>query len=129
MAHRTFGNTAPTREPVTFTLTGVYLRPDDAPDDYQPEVWEEAFTCVPVAPAGVLDDLAASVTTDGKGNQIFNAPSLLNFMRGVLVDADVPRMEALAHDKRRLLELQTLGELVMWLSEQLLGRPSTPASS
>lgn len=126
MAHRTFGSDEPEKlEPVTFTLRGTIMGTDDQPA----EVWKEDFTCVPVAPAGVLDDIAASIVTDAKGNMILNAPSLLAFLRGVLVDEDVPRMEALARDKRRLLPLEDLGNVVMWLTKELTGHPSTPASS
>lgn len=126
MAHRTFGNAEPEqRSTVTFTLQGTTMATADQPA----EVWKEDFTCVPVAPAGVLDDIAASMVTDAKGNIILNAPSLLAFLRGVLVDDDVPRMEALARDKRRLLPLEDLGNVVMWLTKELTGHPSTPASS
>lgn len=127
--HRTFGTVAPSEngeEPAalegpTFTLEGG--------PPVSPTVFSETFTCVPVAPAGVLDDLAACVRVDGRGRQIYDAPSLIRFMRGVLVDADEERFVDLCHDKTRIVQLEDLGNVVMWLSEAILGRPSTPLSS
>jgi hypothetical protein len=124
--HRTFGNSqpadgSPAPEPVTFDLSGG--------PPLSAEEWEETFTCLPVAPAGVLDDFVNIVSIDARGNRVYDAPSLLNFLKGVLVDEDVDRLNALVHDKRRVVELATLGEVVMWLSQELLGRPTMPPSS
>lgn len=124
--HRTFGSTttdpeAEPAEPVTFDLSG------GPPLSKQP--WTETFTCVTVAPAGVLDDFVSVATVDARGNRVWNAPSLLRFLKGVLVDEDVVRLDQLVHDKERIVPLDTLGEVVLWLSQELLGRPTTPLSS
>lgn len=124
--HRTFGSTttdpsAQPAEPVTFDLSGA--------PPLSAEVWTETFTCVPVAPSGVLDDFVSVASVDERGNRVWNAPSLLRFLKGVLIDTDVVRLDKLVHDKKRIVPLDTLGELVLWLSEELLGRPTTPPSS
>lgn len=116
----------PTREgeepdPVTFDLDGVGVLTG--------EPWAESFTCVPVAPAGVLDDMAASVVVDGQGRMTWNQVSLLRFLRGVLLDDDAERLDRLVHDKDRVVELQTLGEITLWLAEELVGPPTTRPSS
>lgn len=122
MAHKTF--TAPAKadgptddgEPTTFDLEGVRAS--------NGEKWKETFTCVDLAPVGVLDELVSSSHIDEKGNRIYNAPSLLAFMGGVLVDDDVARFMAWSKDKDRAVPIETLGEIVMWLSEELVGRPT-----
>lgn len=122
MPHRKFDLTpAPTdqdepREPITFELSGRGL--------LTKEPWEESFTAVPVAPPGVLDDVASSMGIDDRGNRVWHTPSLLGFMRGVIVDDDVARFEALMRDKDRAIDIKDLGEIMLWLTEELLGRPS-----
>lgn len=109
-------------EPITFTIEGVRASDPDAK-------WSETFTCVEVAPAGVLDDLISSVSTDSQGNMVFNAVSLLRFVTGVVIEADVARIAELSRDKDRLVDITTLGEIVKWLTPELTGRPTTPPSS
>lgn len=128
--HRTFGTpaTAPPDGEEAEVLVGPTFTLEGGPP-VSPIAFAETFTCVPVAPAGVLDDLASCVRVDGRGNQIYDAPSLIRFTRGVLLDDDVDRFVDLCHDKKRIVQLDDLGGAVMWLSEVLLGRPSTPPSS
>lgn len=121
MPHRSFDLTptesdAEPKEPITFDLSGL--------GQITKEPWKESFTCVPVAPAGVLDDLASSMGSDQRGNRVWNVPSLLGFMRGILVDEDVDRFEALMRDKDRAVDLKDLGEIMLWVSEELVDRPS-----
>jgi hypothetical protein len=117
--HRVFSATPSDEPPPTFTLDGTL--PDGSG-------WAETFTCVPEAPAGVLDDLVASMGIDGDGNQRFNNVSLLRFIRGVLVEGDVGRFERLVRDKARVVPLETLGEIMLWLAEELTGRPTSRRS-
>lgn len=42
---------------------------------------------------------------------------------------DVKRFRALMRDKRRIVPIDTLGELVIWLSEELGNRPTGPSAS
>jgi hypothetical protein len=119
MAHRVFGVKPADRPPTTFDLEGTL--PDGSP-------WQERFTTVPEAPAGVLDDLMSSVSVDADGRQSWNRVSLMRFMRGVLVEEDVVRFDRLAHDKDRIVSLETLGDVMVWLAEELSGRPSSRPS-
>ena len=114
-----------TLEPVRFTLEGVTVGDDGSRGD----PWEESFSCVPIPPAGMLDDLSAMAHVGPDGSQVFNAPSLLRFMRGVLIDADVKRFEELVHSKTHVVELDVLGAVVIWLSEAYTARPTPPPSS
>jgi hypothetical protein len=106
------------RERVEFEFAGVGV--------ITKKPWTESFTCVPAAPAGVLDDLAASVTLDSSGRMTWNQVSLLRFMRGVIRDEDVERLDALVHDKDRVVKIELLGETMLWVAEELAGRPMTP---
>lgn len=112
-------------EPVRFTLEGATVGEDGS----RGEPWEESFTCVPIPPAGMLDDLSAMAHVGADGTQIFNAPSLLSFMRGVLIDQDVERFEDLVRSKAKVVELEALGSVVIWLAEEFTGRPTPPPSS
>lgn len=112
-------------DPVRFTLEGETVGEDGSRGD----PWEESFTCVPIPPAGMLDDLSAMAHIGADGTQVFSAPSLLKFMRGVLIDADVKRFEALVRSKTRVVELDALGAVVIWLSEEFTSRPTPPPSS
>lgn len=126
MAHKTFGNVAADSKDElkpgpTFDLEG-------GPPTSK-ETWKESFTCVPVAPAGVLDDLARMVQVDARGNQIYNSPSIMRFLVGVMIDADLDRFDALVHSKDRVVPLEVVVEVAMWLMEETVGHPSMPPSS
>lgn len=124
--HRTFGarpeRDEPEPDPITFTVEGRFATSGDR--------WSETFTVVPVAPGGVLDDVARMVGVDGRGKRVWNAPSVMKFLTGVLIEPDVARFDDLVHDKERLVELEALGEITEWVSEQLFNpRPTQPSSS
>lgn len=118
MPHRSFIPDAETaeREPVTFDIGGYRQSTK--------EQWKETFTCLPEAPSGVLDDLATSSLLDDKGRRVFNAPSLLAFFEGVLVEEDVARFRAITHDKDRIVTLDLLGDVMMYVAEEITGRPT-----
>lgn len=118
MPHKSFvPDSAPEkREPITFEIGGFR--------ESTGEAWKEAFTCLPEAPSGVLDDLATSTLLDDQGNRKYNAPSLMAFCEGVLIDADVARFRAITHDKDRIVKIELLGEVMMYLAEQLTNRPT-----
>lgn len=118
MAHRSFVPSEPgqKKEPLSFDIGG--FRQSDG------EAWKETFTCVPEAPSGVLDDLTSSTLIDDKGNRIYNATSLLAFFEGVLIDDDVKRFRAITHDKDRIVPIEYLGDVMMWLSEEFMERPT-----
>lgn len=140
--HRDFGAPADVnKEPVTFTLSGIV-----ASGPRRGEAWKEDFVCVAEAPSGVLNDLVAGISVDEQGNRVYSAPNLIRFVLGVLRESedvtdpegdgstlltrptdDVTRFQSLMHDKARIVPLDTLGELVMWLAEELSNRPSTPS--
>lgn len=115
------------RQVPTFTIAGYYA--DVTPDGdvvESDEEWEETFRCLPVAPGGALDDIAAAVSIDDHGRMTFNKVSVLRFIRAVLVEADEQRFDEVVRDKRRMVELDVLGEIMIDLSEGYTNRPTGP---
>ncbi len=108
----------PSKELVEFDLEGFRFS--------NGEPWTEHFRCVEVAPPAVLDDLVSSSSIDERGNRKYYTPSLIAFMNGVIVDEDLPRFNALMRDKDRAIEIEILGETVIWISEEIVGRPTGP---
>lgn len=124
MPHRSFDFTPPVdadgdepKEPITFELAGL--------GQITKEPWKESFTAVPVAPPGVLDDLTSSMGADKRGNRVWHAPSLLGFMRGILIDEDIDRFEDLMRDKDRAIKIEALGEIMLWVAQELVDRPTS----
>ena len=74
---------------MSFTIRGSYRRDGEVVD------WAETFTCILEAPAGVLDDMARSVTVDARGRRQYNAPSLVRFLTGVLPEEEADRFDEL----------------------------------
>jgi hypothetical protein len=48
------------------------------------ELGDEPFRCVPIAPAGLLAEMVAAVSTDRTGNAVFRAVDLNRFALGVI---------------------------------------------
>jgi hypothetical protein len=107
---------------VSFTLEGGHTR---APE----QRWSEAFTCVGLCPAGVLEDLTSAIRIDPTtGRRRYDTMSCMAFVRAVLVPEDTERFDVLLHDPDRVVGLIELVNLVAWLSDELTLRP-TPRSS
>lgn len=116
-----------TRAPVTFTLGGdqVEYRDDGQGGATVEKVgdWEETFTVVGVAPPETVVRILSVVRTDTHGRASWQIPSLIAYVQEVLIEAHRPRWSALMSDQNRVVDGQTLGDLVEWLNEELFGRP------
>jgi hypothetical protein len=122
--HRTF-DVANATDAVTFTLNYSVPNPEHDPEleGSQPRVQQsQLFTCVSVAPAGVLLDMVAA--QDSSGGR--SAQALTDFVNGVLIDADLERFATLVHDKDVAIPIEVLGQIVAWLAEEYAGRPTQP---
>jgi hypothetical protein len=109
---------------VTFDISGQFTRDPEA------EPWTERFTCVGLAPAGVLEALTTSISLDATtGRRRYNSMSCMAFVRAVLVPEDVERWDALLEDTDRLVGLIDLVGIVAWLSDELTLRPTRPSSA
>lgn len=111
-----------------FTVGGtLYSISDDGELVDTGKEWSETFRCLPEAPGGALDDIAAAVSVNERGEIAFSRVSVLRFIRDVLVPADEQRFEQMVRDKHKLLDLDLLGAIMMDLSQELTGqRPTGP---
>lgn len=107
MTHRSFDVARVDRDPVTFDLAG------------------QSFTCRPTLAAGALLNLGAA-TDDRIGAR--SSRALIGFMTSALIEEDVPRFLALIEDPDVAIPIDTLGEVVEWLAEELVGFPTLPPS-
>lgn len=103
----------------------------------------QTFHCLPAAPAGALNLMLEAVKTDTRGNQVFSAPDLIGFVCMVLIDErwvrdeddpsqwrtepadDVERFRDVCEGKKYIVPIEKLGEVVVWLTEQYVGRPTS----
>lgn len=90
--------------------------------------WELTLRCVAEPPAAAFDDLARSVGTDARGQLVFNNVSLLRFFDQVVVPEDEQTFRDLVNDKDRAVQIEELGEVLMWLAGLYTERPTSPPS-
>lgn len=83
---------------------------------WEPETHE--FTCLPVAPAGIINDMT---TADG-----LPADVLTDFLEGCLVKEDEALFKELRYSKEFLVQAQTVSEIAIWLIGRYTGRPFLP---
>jgi hypothetical protein len=104
--------------PIDFELSGT---------DITGVEWSEKFSALPTAPTKLLHDFFASFYVNDAGQKIYNAESIVLYLRGVLLDDEqVARFDTLTDDRVRLVQASMLGDLVEWLAPQQSGFPSTP---
>lgn len=114
------------RKPIEFVLEGDYLEPPEPPDGYNADesgpwdpFWSESFITLPGIPAGAIDALQGTISSDGEGGRVYHTPSLVDFMTNVLPDKDVKRFLTTINDKNKLVEGPELGKLLMAVVEEL----------
>lgn len=104
--HRDFAPAPIDRESPTFTLNGV------------------DFECLPEAPGVAL--LALYATVDAAIHT--KAAAVIEFMRGVLIEEDVPKFDMMVASKSVVIPMETLLEIMNWLAEVYTDRPTLPPS-
>lgn len=100
--HKDFGSGDTPAEPLDFSLFG------------------EKFDCYPKVPGKFLLDLAKNSDTD---DAAASAAVIETFFSQVLKEESLTRFNALIEDKERVVEVETLAEIVSWLMEEYAGRP------
>ncbi len=83
------------------------------------------FTVDLAVPSAVLVDLVGALGHDARGNRTYDGPGMARFLSAVL-GAEYPRLLALCSDKARPVEVAVLGRLIVYLAEQVTGRPTVP---
>lgn len=91
------------REPIKFKLHG------------------EEFDCVNAIQGKVLLDLVAESTSDDTAVQ---AKAINSFFGNVLSDESAERFYKIIESKDKIVPVETLGEIVSWITEQLTARPN-----
>lgn len=105
----------------------------------------EHFRCVAVAPVGALAAFLDGIIYDEHGKQLFRTPVLIKFVDSVLIDQvwvpettdedgvtpgrfdpadDAERWQALVMAKDNAFPAELLGEVVLWLANIYLERPT-----
>ena len=95
------------KEPVTFKL------------------YDEEFHCRPALQGKMLLDLIARTTNSE--DPAAGARVISEFFSGVLLADCYARFELLTNDPDKIVDVESLGEIVAWLVEQYTDRP-TPRS-
>jgi hypothetical protein len=115
---------------------------DDPADGHQPvefavrgkrkstgEPFTEQFTTIADLPPAVLDDVSRSVVIGDDGTAYYQRHETLQFVRAAIRAQDHARWDALVRDPDRLVNLDRLVEIMLWLVGTLLNRPTGPLSN
>lgn len=132
----TGGHKRRTLPPEQFTLEGEHITPSNAGEvaesgaEPKYEAWEETFTVRPVLPGGLVYDIATSVGVDDQGNLTYGRTAVMRFLHGAIIDADQGRFDQLMRDTDRVVELDDIGPVMLWIvGLNNAGRPTGPQSS
>ncbi len=79
--------------------------------------------------AGANLAVGSIVRWDSRGKQIIDLNGMMTFFDRVLTPADYSRLSMLIDDKDMLIEMDLLGDVFMWLVEEVTGRPIQRSSS
>lgn len=82
---------------------------------------DEEFECVPRIQGSVMLNLVAENSSDDSGA---TARVITSFFSQVLTDESYGRFELLIHDKEKIVDVETLSEIVAWLIEEYTNRPN-----
>lgn len=112
-------------EPIEFAIRFTWADDPDRPAE------EEVLHAVPLD--GVTLGMGMVPATDvfridDDGRAFIDRDGATRYFSQVLIDEDWPRYIALLADKKRIIRIETLGEIVEWLTEEYAGRPTTPSA-
>lgn len=106
--------------PIPFTLTGMY-----AADTGRTDSWTESFQALGVPPLAVANSMAEAFFLDeATGRRQINPGAVIAFLRDALPGDQARRFMALVHDKDRLVKLDVLVDVMNYLVEKYVGRPT-----
>ena len=121
-ASTTESREAPTEQ---FDLEGVYAKGRSAPDGST--TWSESFEVSTQMDARAAQWYASAFTMMN-GRQEINPPAVIEFIRLSCTPDSAVRFQALVDDPDRLVNVAPLGEVFIWLSEEVIARPTAPPS-
>jgi len=109
--HKSFAPKVDKAEPITFTIL------------------DEEFEAYPQLQGAVIIDLLAGLADTGEeGNSAAAATLLTDIFEVALKPESLTRFKALTHDPERIVDLETLSEIVAWLMEEYTDRPTEDSS-
>lgn len=88
------------------------------------KIYDEEFSCRTQMQGKALLDLVAKSSGAGE-NPAESAKVITDFFKMVLLPESHVRFEELTNDPDRVVEVETLGEIVGWLVEQYSDRPTS----
>lgn len=109
--HKSFAPKVEEAEPITFTIL------------------DEEFEAYPQLQGAVIVELLAGLADTGEeGNGAAAASLLTNVFEFALKPESLERFKKLTHDPERIVDLETLSEIVSWLMEEYTDRPTEDSS-
>lgn len=114
---------APTEQ---FELEGVYAQGRTGPGGT--DTWSETYTVSTHMDASMAQWYASAFIIN-EGKQVINPSAVIEFLRLACVPESALRFQALIDDPDRLVDVEVLGPVFIWLSEEVLVmRPTAPPS-
>jgi hypothetical protein len=90
------------------------------------KIYDEEFHCIPQIQGRVLLNMVANSGSDDPAEA---ANTINNFFSAVLKKESLDRFNALLEDEDKIVTVDTLGEIVGWLTEQYSNRPTEGSSA
>lgn len=111
-----------------FELDGVYAR-GETPNGSD-GTWHLEFEAMGSPPLGAVEVLnSAQIYDDRTGRTVWNPAAVVGFLAAVLTPDSATRFHALVNDRRKLVDLNELANVLTWLSEEYTGGPTGAPSS
>lgn len=85
------------------------------------KLYGEEFTCIPTLQGKTLMNL---VSRSQSQDPVEAMEVIETFFDKVLVEESLERFNALLEDKDRIVNMETLGDIITWLIEEYTGRPN-----
>lgn len=80
-----------------------------------------SFDCLPAIQGSVLLEFVRDAdAADGAKS----AKALYNFLESAMEESEYARLQEVLHDSKRIIHVETIGEIVSWLVEEYSSRPT-----
>lgn len=100
--------------------TGKY-NPEEA-EQLSFKLYDEEFICTPAVQGKFLINLIAGAGDEENSSR--NLEIISEFFENVLEEESNERFQALLQDKKKIVTVETLGEIVAWLMSEYTNRPN-----
>lgn len=82
----------------------------------------ESFTCVNELPAAALADFTRATVQ----NETLGLAAMIDMLSGLLIEGDDKRFLELIHSKDKIVDVETLSNIVEYVIEEFSERPTQP---